>query len=71
MIDCSFCNDKISEANAIRIGEMNPICRECYCFLSLHFNGLEIISEEEEEEMKKCLFDENEVKEKRKKYIIN
>ena len=39
---CKLCNDQILNETSIKIGELGPMCRGCYCLLSIHFSGLEI-----------------------------
>ena len=39
---CKLCDSQILNEISIKIGELGPICRGCYCLLSIHFDGLEI-----------------------------
>lgn len=44
-----MCCEKLMLEVAIRVGEMEPICRGCYSLLALHFSGLALVEEEHSE----------------------
>ena len=49
MENCALCCEKLMLEVAIRVGEMEPICRGCYSLLALHFSGLALVEEEHSE----------------------